>query len=60
MTTIACRTSMPAWSAAIIVGDPDADAWMQDPAAGGDLPEVALERLSRRSRTIMDRGSSGA
>ena len=26
----------------IIVGNPDADFWMQDPGAGGDLPEVAL------------------
>ena len=30
----------------IIVGNPDADAWMQDPGAGGDLPEVALNGLS--------------
>ena len=26
----------------IIVGNPDADSWMQDPGAGADLPEVAL------------------
>ena len=26
----------------IIVGNPDADPWMQDPPAGVDLPEVAL------------------
>jgi plastocyanin len=26
----------------IIVGNPDADAWMQDPRAGADLPQPAL------------------
>ncbi len=26
----------------VIVGDPDADDWMADPAAAGDLPQVAL------------------
>lgn len=26
----------------IVVGDPDADGWPQDPGAAGDLPEAAL------------------
>ena len=39
----------------VIVGDPDADGWMQDPAAAADLPQVALDSFPAVA-TIMDRG----
>jgi plastocyanin len=39
----------------LIVGEPDADGWWQDPAAAGDLPEVALNGFPSVEE-IMDRG----
>ena len=39
----------------IIVGEPGADGWWQDSAAGRDLPEVALNGFPPVAE-IMDRG----
>ena len=39
----------------IVVGNPDADPWMQDPHAGADLPEVALNGFPPVAE-IMDKG----
>lgn len=39
----------------IVVGNPGADAWMQDPGAAGDLPEVALDGFPPVAE-IMEKG----
>ena len=39
----------------LIVGDPSADPWIDDPGAAGDLPQAALAAFPSVA-AIMDRG----